>query len=153
MRTLFLLCAALFSAAAAAETSAQINLQINPSTDYYYGGYDNYPGYYPSRSYYFYNGSNQYGGGEIQTTEQYSRGGIGYTEHRNCHTSAGSTICTGNWRPGITRARQYPNQLPALGAYSKSRGALSFRLPGAICLPADPAPSACAIFPLFSCPV
>ena len=27
------------------------------------------------------------------------RGGIGYTEHRNCHTSAGSTICTGNWSP------------------------------------------------------
>ena len=99
MRTLLLLCAALFSTAAAAETSAQINLQINPSADYYYGGYDNYPGYYPSRSYYFYNGSNQYGGGEIQTTEQYSRGGIGYTEHRNCHTSAGSTICTGNWQP------------------------------------------------------
>ena len=95
MRTLFLLCAALFSTAAAAETSAQ----INPSADYYYGGYDNYPGNHPSRSYYFYNGSNQYGGGEIQTTEQYSRGGIGYTEHRNCHTSAGSTICTGNWRP------------------------------------------------------
>ena len=105
MRILFLLCATLFSAAAAAETSAQINLQINPSADYYYGGYDNYPGYYPSyypsRSYYFYNGSNQYGGGEIQTTEQYSRGGIGYTEHRNCHTSAGSTICTGNWRPAV----------------------------------------------------
>lgn len=99
MRTLLLLCAALFSTAAAAETSAQINLQINPSADYYYGGYDNYPGNHPSRSYYFYNGSNQYGGGEIQTTEQYSRGGIGYTEHRNCHTSAGSTICTGNWRP------------------------------------------------------
>ena len=29
------------------------------------------------------------------------RGGIGYTEHRNCHTSAGSTICTGNWRPAV----------------------------------------------------
>ncbi len=106
MRTLLLLCAALFSAAAAAETSTQINLQINPSADYYYSGYDNYPGYYPSRSYYFYNGSNQYGGGEIQTTEQYSRGGIGYINtayaaHRNCHTSAGSTICTGNWRPAV----------------------------------------------------
>jgi len=63
MRTLLLLCAALFSPAAAAETSAQINLQINPYADYYYGGYDNYPGYYPSRSYYFYNGSNRYGGG------------------------------------------------------------------------------------------
>ncbi|OAM26099.1 hypothetical protein A7P95_10355 [Eikenella longinqua] len=99
--TLLLLCAALFSSAAAAETHTQINLQINPYSGYYSTWPEDAPTYYPSRSYYFYNGGSQYGGGQIQTTEQYSRGGIGYTEHRSCHTSAGSTICTGNWRPAV----------------------------------------------------
>lgn len=98
MRALFLFLCLALSAAAPAETRAQIHVEINPAPSYAPNWPEDYPAHYPSRSYYYYDGLSQNGGGRIQT-EQYSRGGFGYTEHHRCHTSAGSTICTGNWRP------------------------------------------------------
>lgn len=98
MRTLFLFLCFVLPATVPAETRTHINLAINPPPSYAPNWPEDPPAYYPGRSYYYYNGLSQNGGGRIQT-EQYSRGGFGYTEHRRCHTSVGSTICTGNWRP------------------------------------------------------
>ncbi len=82
---------------AAAET--RISVQINTLPNTYPQPYYPYPQYaYPERSYYYYDGISQAGGGQIRT-EQSHRGGIGHTEYRSCTTSAGATLCTGNWRP------------------------------------------------------
>lgn len=99
MRRIPILALLLFSPVLTAETQVSIQIGTLPAARPVYPYPPPHPHYaYPERSYYYYDGISQYGGGQIRT-EQYHRGGIGHTEYRSCTTTGGATLCTGNWRP------------------------------------------------------